>query len=235
VKICVLSDQQLRPSLENRLKQYFDYDFLPFSSNTIGSLGQTEKLILVKLQKSSLKLRKYLCFLVTNQQHSPIILFLNKTSSTERVQLLKIGIRECFSGKICNDELVLKLTSFSEEITNKNHFKNYFYHQDFHFCFKSKTAFYQEKKLKLNKKETQILSCLIQRKNSLVTREQIYTDAWPTERRPNSNSLEAYICRLRKKLTKTCGFNPIKTICGVGYKLLVPTKSPQVNEGFTLL
>ncbi|MCC6711141.1 MAG: winged helix-turn-helix domain-containing protein [Candidatus Pacebacteria bacterium] len=231
----MLSDQQLAPSLTNKLNQHFDCDFLSFSSENINCLGRSEKLILIRLQKTSLKLKKYLYFLLTSQLDNPIILFINKTSSTERVQFFKMGIRECFSGKICNDELVLKLASFYEEITNKKHVKNYFYYQDFHFCFKSKTSFYQEKKLKLNKKETQILSCLIQRKNTLVTREQIYTEAWSTELRPNSNSLEAYICRLRKKLTKICGFNPIKTICGVGYKLLTPTKSPQVNEGFNLI
>ncbi len=230
----MLSDQQLAPSLANKLNQHFDCDFLSFSSENINCLGRSEKLILIRLQKTSLKLKKYLYFLLTNQLDNPIILFINKTSSTERVRLLKMGIKECFSGKICGDELVLKLISFSEKTTNETWTKNHHFKQDFHFCFKSKIAFYQGKELKLNKKEMQILGCLIQSKNHTVTREQIYTVAWSTDLIPNSNSLEAYICKLRKKLAKTCGFNPIKTICGVGYKLRTNPKSPQVNEGFNL-
>ena len=231
MKICVLSDQKLANKLRDKLKEYFNCNFLPFSDQTFHSINKLEKLIFIKTQKTSVRLKKYLKHLLTNQPQTKVILFIDQSSSQERASFLKMGVAECLSGKICTDELIAKLTHFAEKKANDFGQNSSFFYQNFHFCLKNKIALYQGKEIKLNKKETLLLTCLIEQQNSIVTRNQIYAVVWPEELIPDSNSLEVYICQLRKKLKQACGFNLIKTVCGVGYRFTTQPKSPHLSEG----
>lgn len=67
----------------------------------------------------------------------------------------------------------------------------------------------------LRPRETQILSCLLQFKNRVVTRESIMNNVWGTTELPTNSTLDVYLRRLRILLgdAATC----IKTVRGFGY------------------
>jgi DNA-binding response OmpR family regulator len=68
----------------------------------------------------------------------------------------------------------------------------------------------------LTKKEFALLSLLFSNKESAVSRETIIHDVWGMTIDPFSNTIEAHIRSLRKKLG---GPNIIHTVPRVGYKL----------------
>ena len=70
-------------------------------------------------------------------------------------------------------------------------------------------------------KEFQLLEYLMQNKDIIVSKEQIYDRIWGLDNTLESNNLEAYISFIRKKL-KLIGTNVnIKALRGLGYKLEV--------------
>lgn len=74
--------------------------------------------------------------------------------------------------------------------------------------------------ISLTFKEAQILELLIYNKNNVIKRETIYEKIWGYDSEIESNSLEAYISYLRKKLTKLTDKVQLKTIRGIGYTIM---------------
>lgn len=71
--------------------------------------------------------------------------------------------------------------------------------------------------LPLTFKETQILELLMFNKNNTVKRETIYEKIWGYDTEIESNSLEAYISYLRKKISKLSQELQLRTVRGIGY------------------
>jgi len=78
-----------------------------------------------------------------------------------------------------------------------------------------------EESLEIGKKEFELLEYLMQNKNQIISKDQIYTKIWGLDNEIESNNLEAYLSFIRKKL-KLIGSNVIiKANRGLGYKLEV--------------
>ena len=78
-----------------------------------------------------------------------------------------------------------------------------------------------EETLEIGKKEFELLEYLMQNKNQIISKDQIYTKIWGLDNEIESNNLEAYLSFIRKKL-KIIGTNVIiKANRGLGYKLEV--------------
>jgi len=75
------------------------------------------------------------------------------------------------------------------------------------------------KALNLQKIEFKLLTELVRNADSTVTRAMLLERVWNYDFEPATNIVEAYIRRLRIKLTEYGGDDPIKTIRGVGYML----------------
>jgi two-component system OmpR family response regulator len=71
----------------------------------------------------------------------------------------------------------------------------------------------------LTPKEFAILELLMQNAGRLLTRSQIEEQVWDTDLHTESNLLEVYIARLRRKLSAAGANDLITTIRGAGYRL----------------
>jgi two-component system, OmpR family, response regulator CiaR len=80
-------------------------------------------------------------------------------------------------------------------------------------------AYYGDKPLKLSSKEYDLLTYLIQNKEQILRREQIFNRVWGFDSDANETAVDLYIHYLRKKLMSfDCG-HLIQTVRGVGYML----------------
>lgn len=79
----------------------------------------------------------------------------------------------------------------------------------------------QEKEIKLNLKEFELLELLMARKQAVTSKEQIIEKLWGFDSEVEHNNVEVYISFLRKKLTFLNSAVRISTIRGVGYVLEV--------------
>jgi two-component system OmpR family response regulator len=75
------------------------------------------------------------------------------------------------------------------------------------------------KPLDLAKVELNLLAELVRNKDSVLTRAMLTERVWQYDFEPTTNIVDAYIRRLRVKLTADGGDDPIVTMRGVGYLL----------------
>ncbi len=76
--------------------------------------------------------------------------------------------------------------------------------------------FGENKKVRLRKKECQLLRCLFQYKNQVVSRNTIIKSVWGSGEMPSNTTVDVYIKRLRDILKKE---DKIQTIRGFGYMI----------------
>lgn len=83
----------------------------------------------------------------------------------------------------------------------------------------TREVFIEGQKINLRRKEYDLLEFLAINHGRVLNRLTILEYVWNYHIHTESNTLEAHINSLRKKLKHGCGKNIIKTVHGVGYKL----------------
>jgi two-component system OmpR family response regulator len=73
--------------------------------------------------------------------------------------------------------------------------------------------------VELSATEFRLLEVLIERKNRLVTREQLLREVWNIDFDSETSVLDTYISYVRRKIHKE-DFAPVTTVRGVGFKLV---------------
>ena len=82
---------------------------------------------------------------------------------------------------------------------------------------KKRMVLYKGERIKLRKKEYQLLEYLIYNKGRVVSRTEILESVWDMNANPFTNTVEVHIKRLRDKLEKPFGEKYIETVHGMGY------------------
>ncbi|MDU4962406.1 MAG: response regulator transcription factor [Sporomusaceae bacterium] len=85
----------------------------------------------------------------------------------------------------------------------------------------SRQVLYNEQEIQLSGREFQLLDLLARNRNAVVPRAVLLDRVWGLETEVSSNSLDAYIHLLRKKLGLPVDGVMISNVRGVGYKLEV--------------
>jgi len=76
-----------------------------------------------------------------------------------------------------------------------------------------------QKVVDLKPKEIQLLHFLLQRRNTVFSREQLLEKVWGYTYYGDTRTVDVHVKRLREKLEKPDNIWQIKTVWGVGYKL----------------
>jgi DNA-binding response OmpR family regulator len=79
----------------------------------------------------------------------------------------------------------------------------------------ARTAHVGDRTVRLTPVEFRLLEELLRGAGQILTREQLLSAVWGNEAEPRSNIVDAYVCRLRRKL----GEGSVQTLHGVGYRL----------------
>ena len=144
---------------------------------------------------------------------TPVIFISAKETVEDRVKGIKMGADDYIvkpfdiSEVLARAEMVLRRYGKGSNLLK---FKNIEVNQDTMEVRKA------GEKIMLTPKEYELLVFLIQNKNNLLFREDLFEHVWETEYVGNSRTLDLHIQRLRKKLDLK---NEIKTVFKMGYKL----------------
>lgn len=77
----------------------------------------------------------------------------------------------------------------------------------------------KKEEIKLTRKEFMLLELLARNRKRIVSRTKILEHVWDAEANPFSNTIEAHIRSLRRKIDPKKTDNLIKTVSGMGYKI----------------
>ena len=148
-----------------------------------------------------------------------VLVISHKSSIAQKLEGLRSGALDYLSKPLHLEELRLKSQQFLQ-ITNDKHSQILQIGQiqlDQH----SGLLTVDQYQIQLRKRETELLACLIRRKNYVVTRNQMISLVWGLiENPPFYSTLDVYMRRIRLKLGPAASY--LKTVRGFGYKLCQP-------------
>ncbi|MCL4541116.1 MAG: response regulator transcription factor [Chloroflexi bacterium] len=83
--------------------------------------------------------------------------------------------------------------------------------------------------------EMRVLQCLMRYAGRVVTRELLLSEAWGYDYESDSNPVEVYVRRVRRKIESDSAHPLIETVRGVGYRLINNSSSAGVSSGLHAL
>ena len=92
-------------------------------------------------------------------------------------------------------------------------------HDDFDIDEGNYAISYRGSNLRLTLKEFKLLRCLLSRAGTVVSREELFAEAWGEEFMGETRALDMHIVEIRDKLRQAGGDNLIATVRGVGYRM----------------
>ncbi len=210
-------DEQLAQILTAYLKQ-FDMEVTNFADPFVGISSITvEKdkfdLIILDLTLPGLDGVDICKELV--KLNIPIIISSARSDIEDKIKTLEIGADDYLAKPYEPRELELRIKSVLRRYDRQKNIPQKEKNQKKLFKVEGNTVFFQDNPLHLTQAEFQVLSLLIERKNTIVSRFDIYDNCDFFDSEDGSGSLNVIMTRIKKKIGKEY----IKTIKGMGYKL----------------
>lgn len=153
----------------------------------------------------------------------PVIFLTAKGASDERVQGLKLGADDYLAKPFNLEELLLRVSKLVKRKNQKPESRIPDQNYKFGKCEINFLTFdiigRDGNKIAISKREIQLLKLLIERKNEVVSREDILRTVWEYDVYPSTRTIDNYIVSFRKYFEK----NPREpkhffSVRGVGYK-----------------
>ncbi|NBU35933.1 MAG: DNA-binding response regulator [Bacteroidetes bacterium] len=151
---------------------------------------------------------------------TPIIFLTAKDGSTDRIQGLKNGADDYIVKPFVFEELLLRINNLLKRSSRTpENASTVFSFGKNQINFITYEAVGNEGKFQLTKKEAMLLKLLIERKNQVVSRQQILQSVWGYDVYPSTRTIDNFILKFRRNFEEDTR-EPIHfhAIRGIGYK-----------------
>lgn len=149
---------------------------------------------------------------------TPVIFLTAKDGIDDKIQGFKVGADDYLVKPFHREELLLRLEAIVRRSVG-GFSENIIAFKDLKLNIKNKTASIGDELIKLNGKQFNLLEYLINNKNTILTKEQIFDRVWGFESETSTTVVEVYASHLRKNLKKYKYDRYIKTFRGLGYMI----------------
>jgi len=157
-----------------------------------------------------------------NDRETPILMLTAKDTSTDRITGLKMGADDYLTKPFVLEELLLRIQNLlrrSQKGTVLSGDTYAFNGNEINFVNYSATT--KNGTFELTKKEALLLKLLIDRKNEVVSRQQILQSVWGYDVYPSTRTIDNFILSFRKYFeTDPKVPEYFHSIRGVGYKFV---------------
>lgn len=147
----------------------------------------------------------------------PVLFLTAKDSVADRVKGLDLGADDYLVKPFDFDELLARIRAMTRKHAGNR--SNKFTEGDLVMDVERRTVTRGGKEIQILPKEFSILEYLLRNKGTVVSREQIEDRIWNYEYSGNSNNVDVYMSKLRKKIDDGYDTKLIHTIRGVGWVL----------------
>ena len=219
MRILILTgDLGFAQELKSCLNSDFAIDMETNSSRGVYA-SQEDFYSLILLDSSLEDVRgSQICSLIRrNNVVTPILMFTNDLKVSSRVSCLHSGADDCLTRPFEGEELRARtkalIRRFSKSIPKDNVYRV----GDFSVDFWNRCIKYGDSAISVCRKEFELLELLIRNRNHTLTRDFIFESLWDESSTNCSNTVDVYICYLRKKLKDLVRKDPIRTVYGIGY------------------
>lgn len=133
------------------------------------------------------------------------------------IKLRKIGIQHIFYKPVSSEETVFVIRNLISQAPSKK--ESILKFEDLELNILTRTVTRGNKTLFLRSKELILLEYLMLHPREVITRIRLLQHVWPNFTNITTNTVDAHICELRKKLDRDFERKLLVTIHGVGYKI----------------
>ena len=158
----------------------------------------------------------YICREIRTQSDVPIIVVTSRDSEMDELMSMNIGA-DYFIAKPYNTQILLARISSILRRTKKSSEDSLIEYHGLKISLEKSIMSYQDKEMELSKNEIRILYTLIQKKEAIVSRDELMESLWQSNEFVDDNTLTVNVNRVRKKLEAIGLDNFIQTKRGRGY------------------
>ena len=149
-------------------------------------------------------------------QKTPILALSVKAETNIKTEMFKNGVDDYVTKPFLLEELLWRVEALLRRPLTFH--KNTLRLGDLQLDRQRQLAVRQGRRIYLTSKEYALLELFFRRKEELLSRSQIMENVWENNADPFSNTIEAHIMSLRKKLNAKGEKDYIHTFAGRGYK-----------------
>lgn len=154
---------------------------------------------------------------IRQDKKTPILVLTIKGSLDDKLEMFEAGADDYLVKPFVFKEFILRVNALLRRPKNLEEVILKF--ADINLNLKTKEVKRNNKKIYLTNKEYNLLEFFLKRQKEILSRSEIMEHVWDINADPFSNSIEAHILNLRKKINFKKKKNYIHTINGRGYKL----------------
>ncbi len=148
--------------------------------------------------------------------YTPILMLSSKNDVLTKVKLLKSGADDYLTKPFSFQELLARIQAINRR--PKSIQTTVLKNGSIQLNSETHEVYKNDKKIYLTKKEIGLLELLMQNQNKVISRGMIMEYVWESDSNPFSNTIEAHILSLRKKIGDKRK-NLICSVPGRGYKM----------------
>ena len=220
MKILIVEDDKIlsdtiKQCIENRYNTEQAYD--GYEAYMLAK-GGIYDLILLDLMLPEMSGYDVLLKLRQEKINTPVLILTAKDALPDKIKGLQYGADDYLVKPFEIEELIARIEAILRRSIGA-YKEDKLEFQDLKLNLKNRTAFIKNNELNLQGKQFDILEYLINCKNTIVTKEQMFDKIWGFDSDTTTNVVEVYASGLRKELNKYGYGKCIKTIRGVGYIL----------------
>lgn len=218
-KIMIIEDEVIiREELKSFLSKY-NYEVIAPSDfeNVIEFiLNENPDLILLDINLPIFD-GYYICREIRKTSDIPIIIVTSRDSDMDELMSMNLGADD-FVTKPYNTQILLaRVAALLKRSGGSSNTSKYLIYNNFKINLSNATISWEDKEIELTKNEIKILSCLIENKGSIVSREILMEYLWKSDYFVDDSTLTVNITRLRRKLEGIGIKDAIETRRGLGY------------------
>lgn len=153
-----------------------------------------------------------------NKITTPVLILTAKDALEDKIRGFNSGADDYLVKPFEKEELIARIDAMIRR-NNRSYFKNELEFEEIKLDLSSRKAFINEKEITLQGKQFDMLEYLINYKDKIITKEQIFDKIWGFNSETTTNVVEVYASGIRKELKKYGCDKYFKTIRGVGYMI----------------
>lgn len=150
------------------------------------------------------------------KNYVPVLILTAKDGLNDKIQGFRTGADDYLIKPFNREELLVRIEALIRR-NNGNYTENVIEFKGMNLNLNTRKAEANGKSVLLQGKQFDMLEYLINSKNSIITKEQIFDKIWGFNSETTTNVIEVYASGLRKELKKIGYDKYLKTIRGVGY------------------
>ncbi|AXM45697.1 response regulator [Dichelobacter nodosus] len=152
-------------------------------------------------------------------RYLPVIMLTARADERDIIKGLDYGADDYLTKPFSMAELQSRIKALFRRMPESEEEQSCLSWEDITMNLLTYEVFFQDKLLKLNRREFQLLECFLRHPNKVLSREQLLDFAWQGEEDIGDRAVDVAIRRLRKAFENIDEQLPVMSIRGIGYRL----------------